>query len=215
MAANPVRRPRGRPVGGGKTPEQARDALMDAAERSILARGFQASTMAIIAQEAGYSRAALYQQFPNRQQLLKALVRRRTDAHQATIMARLPEDADIPTLLVESLVIVATELIHDPLLATMSEQTDDGNMAHLIATSTGLPGHIEQLVEAVTAHTDDVFRPGLRPSDIATFLMTTSLTLLLGVVPGSDDPDTVRRYLRTFVLPAIAVDPPPPGAVFE
>ncbi len=53
---------------------------MDAAERLILSRGFQASTMEIIAREAGYSRAAMYQQFPNRRRLLEALVQRATTA---------------------------------------------------------------------------------------------------------------------------------------
>jgi len=187
---------------------------MDAAEESILARGFQASTMELIARQAGYSRAAMYRHFPSRQALLEALVRRRTEVHQAAIMQRLPENADIATLLVESLVIVSTELIHDPLLSTMSEQTDDGTIAHLIATATAVPAQIEQLVAAVAGHHHDVFRAGLPPADVATFLMTTALTLLLGVIPGADNPDTARRYLQTFVLPAILASPPDPTPVF-
>ena len=187
---------------------------MDAAEELILERGFQASTMENIAARAGYSRAAIYQHFPNRQKLLEALVRRKTGVHQAQILGRLPETSDLPTLLVESLVIVSTELIHDPLLMTLSEQTEDGTIAHLIANASGLPEQIEQLVAAIAEHAGAVFRPGLAPGDIATFLMTTALTLLLGVVPGSDTPDVARRYLQTFVMPAIFADPPAPGPVF-
>lgn len=214
MSATPPRRTRGRPAGGGKTAEEARTALMDAAEELILDRGFQASTMDSIAQRAGYSRAAIYQHFPNRKKLLEALVRRRTALHQAAIMQRLPETTDLATLLVESLVIVSTELIHDPLLMTLSEQTEDGTIAHLIANASGLPEQIEQLVAAIAEHAGSVFRPGLAPGDVATFLMTTALTLLLGVVPGSDAPDTARRYVRTFVVPAIFTDPPAPDLVF-
>jgi AcrR family transcriptional regulator len=44
---------------GGNTSEQAKQVLLDAAERSMLSRGFQASKMELIAQEAGYSRAAI------------------------------------------------------------------------------------------------------------------------------------------------------------
>lgn len=207
-------RPRGRPAGGGNTAEQARTALMDAAEELILDRGFGASTMESIAARAGYSRAAIYQHFPNRQKLLEALVRRKTGVHQAQILERLPETSDLATLLVESLVIVSTELIHDPLLMTLSEQTEDGTIAHLIANASGLPDQIEALVTAIAEHAEGVFRPGLAPGDIATFLMTTALTLLLGVVPGSDTPDVARRYLQTFVMPAIFADPPAPGPVF-
>lgn len=194
--------------------DEARTVLMDAAEELILDRGFQASTMELIARRAGYSRAAMYQHFPNRQKLLEALVHRRTEQHQRAILERLPENADVTTLLVESLVIVSTELINDPLLSTMSEQTDEGTMAYLVAHASGLPEQIEQLVDAVTEHSDDVFRPGLAPGDIATFLMTTALTLLLGIVPGSKTADTARRYLHTFVVPAIFADPPPPQHVF-
>lgn len=214
MSATSPRRSRGRPVGGGKTAEQARAALLDAAEELILDRGFGASTMESIAARAGYSRAAMYQHFPNRQKLLEALVRRKTGVHQAQIVTRLPETSDLATLLVESLVIVSTELIHDPLLMTLSEQTEDGTMAHLIANVSGLPEQIEQLVGALAEHAGSVLRPGLAPGDIATYLLTTALGLLLGIVPGSDDPDTARRYLQTFVMPAILADPPPPGPVF-
>src|SRR5690242_18022136 len=87
----PARRGRGRPAGGGNTAEQAQVALMDAAERSILSRGFRASTMEIIAREAGYSRAAIYRHFPSRQHLLKALVARKTAKHQSEIGARLSQ----------------------------------------------------------------------------------------------------------------------------
>ena len=38
--------------------------------------------------------------------------------------------------------------------------------------------------------------------------------MLLGVIPDIDDPQTARRYVEMFVLPAILVDPPPPRGVF-
>ncbi|AFM15108.1 transcriptional regulator [Mycolicibacterium chubuense NBB4] len=210
------RRPRGRPLGGGNTAEQARTVLMDAAERSILQRGFQASTMDVIAREAGYSRAAMYRHFPNRRRLLEALVARKTHRHQIEILQRMPENACLTDVLVESLVIVATELIHDPLLQTLSEQTDEGTVAHLVADAPALPELVEQLVEAIGA--DDTahrIRPGLATGDIGQFIISTAITMLLGVIPDIDKPDTARRYIQTFVLPAILVDPPPPRPVFE
>jgi AcrR family transcriptional regulator len=188
---------------------------MDAAERSILSRGFQASTMEIIAREAGYSRAAMYQQFPNRRRLLEALVQRATQRHQAKILQRLPENADLATILVESLVIVASELINDPLLRTISEQTDEGSVAHLIANDVSLPQLVDELVTTMAGDSaGSVFRPGLEPADIGKFIIATALAMLLGATPGTDDPDTARRYLRTFFLPAILRNPPEPTTVF-
>lgn len=188
---------------------------MDAAERSILQHGFQASTMELIAQEAGYSRAAIYRHFPSRQLLLEALVARKTRKHQTDIVHRLPEHAGLAELLVEGLVIVATELIHDPLLQTLSQQTDEGTVAHLVARAAQLPELVDQLFEAMAdGDAEPVFRPGLRPGDVGQFLVTTSLSMLLGVIPGLDDPETARRYVQTFVLPAILADPPAPREVF-
>ncbi|BBY74090.1 putative transcriptional regulator, TetR family protein [Mycolicibacterium parafortuitum] len=188
---------------------------MDAAEQSILRRGFAASTMELIAHEAGYSRAAMYRHFPNRRVLLEALVARKTHRHQLEIVDRLPARAGVAELLTEGLVIVATELIHDPLLQTLSEQTDDGSVAHLVAQAARLDELVAQMFD--TADDRDgrpVLRAGVEAGDAGQFLIATALTLLLGVVPGLDDPETARRYIRTFVLPAIVSDPPPPQSVF-
>ncbi|SRX79613.1 TetR family transcriptional regulator [Rhodococcus jostii RHA1] [Mycolicibacterium parafortuitum] len=189
---------------------------MDAAERSILRRGFAASTMELIAHEAGYSRAAMYRHFPNRRVLLEALVARKTRRHQTEILDRLPAGAGVVELLTEGLVIVATELIHDPLLQTLSEQTDDGSVAHLVAQAAQLDELVALMFDAADDDGDGrlVLRAGVEAGDAGQFLIATALTLLLGVVPGIDDPETARRYVRTFVLPAIVSDPPPPQPVF-
>jgi AcrR family transcriptional regulator len=213
-ASDGPRRARGRPPGGGNSADQAKTVLMDAAERSILTRGFQASTMELIAREAGYSRAAMYQHFPNRQRLLEELVARKTRGHQLDILARLPAGASLPDILVESLVIVASELVDDPLLQTLSEQTDGGTIAHLVAHDRSLTEMITQLVDALDADRDGI-RPGLAAGDLAQFLVVTAITLLTGVIPGSADPLTARRYLRTFVMPALFADPPAPEQVFD
>ncbi|ADT97103.1 TetR/AcrR family transcriptional regulator [Mycolicibacterium gilvum] len=214
-STSPARR-RGRPVGGGNTSDQARTVLMDAAERSILRRGFQASTMELVALEAGYSRAAIYRHFPSRRLLLEALVERKTRRHQTEISARLTENASLADLLTEGLVIVATELIHDPLLRTLSEQTDEGTVAHLVAGAARIPEQVEQLIAATDGgESEKIFRPGVEAGDVGQFLITAALTMLLGVIPGIEDPETARRYVRTFVLPAILADPPAPQQVFR
>ena len=124
------------------------------------------------------------------------------------------EVCDVTTMAVDASdafdVIVATELIHDPLLKTISQQTDDGTVAHLIAADPQLPVLVETMIEGYGG----LVRPGLTSSDVAKFVVSTALSMLLGVIPGTDSPDTARRYLRTFVLPAILVDPPAAEPVF-
>ncbi|KMO83076.1 TetR/AcrR family transcriptional regulator [Mycolicibacterium chubuense] len=187
---------------------------MDAAERSILARGFQASTMELIAREAGYSRAAMYRHFPNRRRLLEELVARKTRGLQQHILERLPAGSGLADMLVESLVIVATELVDDPLLQTLSEHTEDGTIAQLIVQDPSLSELITLLVDTLDLDRDGL-REGLHPNDVAQYLVTTAITLLIGVVPDSSNPETARRYLRTFFLPALLSDPPDPVPVFK
>jgi hypothetical protein len=50
---------------------------------------------------------------------------------------------------------------------------------------------------------------------LAQFFISTSISMLLGVIPGTEDPETVRRYIDVFVLPAVVAHPPHPRAVFE
>ncbi|WP_029106772.1 TetR/AcrR family transcriptional regulator [Mycobacterium sp. URHD0025] len=210
----PARRSRGRPVGGGNSAEQAREVLMDAAEHLFTTRGHRASTMEVIAHEAGYSRTAIYRQFANRNELIAAMVQRTTQRHMASILTRMPEGARPIDLLVESMVIVATELVADPLLNTIADQTPDGTIASLIAKDTDLTDLVTATVEGIIADDATQFRPGLHPNDLAQFIIATALSFLVKAVPVRNDPAVARGYIETFILPAIVRKPPPPRQVF-
>jgi AcrR family transcriptional regulator len=167
--------------------------------------------MDAIAREAGYSRASIYRHFPTRERLVEALVQRTTKRHMARMLDRLPPHADLVSVLVESMVIVATELIRDPLLKTISDQTDDRTVAHMLAHDAGLAQLVETVVqETLNADGGTQFRPGINAKELAQFLIGTNISLLLGVIPGIDDAETARRYITVFVLPAIVVNPPRP-----
>ncbi|MEB3030990.1 TetR/AcrR family transcriptional regulator [[Mycobacterium] nativiensis] len=207
-------RRRGRPPGGGNSPEHARELLLQAAERSFARRGYRASTMQVVAREAGYTRAVIYRHFATRDELLDALVVRVAGRRMAEIATRLEPATDPAVLVTESLVIVATEVGQDPLLRVISEHTDEGNVAALIARSATLSAVLAGQFEIGFHHAGDHLRAGLRPGDAARFVLSTALGLLLGLIPGVHDADQVRRYVRVFVLPALLADPPPAGPVF-
>ncbi len=189
--------------------------MLDAAEELFVTRGYQSSSMEVIARHAGYSRTAIYRQFPSRQRLLEALVQRTTQRHMSSILGRVPADAGPVDLLVESLVIVSTELPRDPLLATISDQTADGTLASLIANDPGLTGLVEATVAEMISADAQRFRPGLRPHDLGRFIIATAMSMLTGIVPGLDDPGVARRYVETFILPAFVARPPDPSSVFR
>lgn len=203
----------GRPVGGGITAEQSKDAFLDAAEQLFSTRGYRSSTMEMIARQAGFSRGSIYRQFPTREHLVEALIQRTTQRHMKRIRERQPSNADPIDLLLEAMVIVATELVHDPLLKTISDQTDDRTVAYMLAGNPALMRMVEDSISAMMAGPNR-FRSGLRAKDLAQFLIGTSMSMLLGVVPGIEDPRIARDYVDVFVLPAIVADPPKPRRVF-
>ena len=210
-----VGRSRGRPVGGGITPEESKEAFLDAAERLFSTIGYRASTMEVIAREAGYSRGSIYRHFPTRDSLVDALIQRTTQRHMAGILDRLPADAESLDILIESMVIVATELIDDPLLRTISDESDDGTVGRMLANNAPLVEMVEPVMaDMLSSDNGNRFRPGLRPKDLAQFFISTSISMLLGVIPGTEDSETARRYIDVFVLPAIVTRPPKPRAVF-
>jgi hypothetical protein len=55
--------------------------------------------------------------------------------------------------------------------------------------------------------------PAHNVQELTQYLVATALTLLLGIIPGSEDAEVARRYIDVFVLPAIVRDPQP-RAVF-
>jgi AcrR family transcriptional regulator len=202
-------------VGGGISAEESKEAFLDAAERLFVTPGYRAASMEMIAREAGYSRGSIYRHFPTRDSLVEALIQRITQRHMAGILKRLPAGAGPVDILVESTVIVATELVHDPLLKTISDQSEERTVGYMLANNTALVQMVEPLMEEMLASADgDQFRRDLRPKDLAQFFISTSISMLLGVVPGTDDPETVRRYVDVFVLPALLKHPPKPRAVF-
>jgi hypothetical protein len=68
--------------------------------------------------------------------------------------------------------------------------------------------HAGRIEEMLSADGRDQFRRDLRPKDLAQFFISTSISMLLGVIPGTEDPDTVRRYIDVFVLPVLLKHPP-------
>jgi len=104
--------------------------------------------METIAHDAGYSRAALYRQFPNRESLDAALIQRTTQRHMLRLLER-HESAGPVDMIVDTLVIVATELAHDPLLKTIAEAADEGTVAQMLANSSTVTALAEPRIKLV------------------------------------------------------------------
>src|SRR5512137_2465227 len=75
---------------------RTRDDILNAAVRAFARTGFQSVTMRDIAREAGYTAAALYTYFENKQEILAALVKLMIDEFLAVVDAPLPPRLGFP-----------------------------------------------------------------------------------------------------------------------
>lgn len=205
-------RRRGRPAGGGNDPKQAREALIDAAESCFAERGLVV-TMADVARRAGVTRAILYRHFEGRDELIIAVAAQVMDRYVARVIDDLMPTDDVSGLITESLVFVTTVVRKDPLLAMLASSAGHG-LAGLLTNSAVLSGKVSGLYEQLFDLFRERLRAGLEPGDVGRYVLTVALALLMDFIPGSDDPDTVRRYVSTFVLPGILAIPPQPTRVF-
>ncbi|SAI66185.1 HTH-type transcriptional regulator AcrR family [Bordetella ansorpii] len=66
---------------------QTRQRLLDAGQRLFVAKGYTASSVEDIAEEAGYTRGAFYSNFGDKYQMLMELLRRDHEAHTSEMQA--------------------------------------------------------------------------------------------------------------------------------
>lgn len=69
--------------------------LLDAAEKVFVDRGFHAASVDEVAEEAGYSKGAVYSNFENKDELFLAVLERRVDSRALAIENEVPTDRPI------------------------------------------------------------------------------------------------------------------------
>ncbi|MEN4479484.1 TetR/AcrR family transcriptional regulator [Mycolicibacterium cosmeticum] len=211
--AGGAKRSRGRPPGGGKTADQSYEALLDAAER-CLKRGYRGATMEAIGREAGCSRTIVYRHFATRDELMDAVMMRRT----AQLVAKLVQGGgqpDVASRIVEAIVMFVTELAADPIYLALVGPAESGTVTDLPARMSLTSAAEAMLVAMQHSRGKTFLRKDLRPADAAHHLISATLGILAGLVPGARDPEQIRRYVRVFVLPAVLAEPPPVEPVFQ
>jgi AcrR family transcriptional regulator len=72
-----------------------RTRLLDAAEKVFVDRGFHAASVDEVAEEAGYSKGAVYSNFENKDELFLAVLERRVDSRALAAGSAVPDDRPI------------------------------------------------------------------------------------------------------------------------
>lgn len=172
-----------------KPPQQERsralvDAVLVAAGRVLVERGFEGMTTKRVAKLAGISIGSLYQYFPDKLSLLAALIERQSELemqHLAETMQRVPTPHD------------PAELVAHLIRAAFAFRARDPALHKALLRNVPRVGHHESLVRKV-AHTAEGMRallaPLVAPAElaIATHVMTNAVHAIThsGILPQPD-----------------------------
>ncbi|MEL7210137.1 MAG: TetR/AcrR family transcriptional regulator [Actinomycetota bacterium] len=182
------------PWGRHDRPEPATDRLVDAANRLYLRNGFDHTTMAQVATEAGCSRATLYNYFPSKADLRTAIRNRAAieiAAATADHVAAIDEPAERIT---EAIVFAVDRVRGNPELAMWFTAEDVGLTSMLAGES--------DVIEAIAA----TFIGGPDgDDDLAHLRARLVVRLILSLLAHPEpDPAEERRLVGQVVAPALA-----------
>jgi AcrR family transcriptional regulator len=185
--------------------ERNREAVLTAAHRVFLDKGYAGATLDAIAEEAGFSTGVIYSQFGSKADLLLALLERRIDRVHAEL--------------------AASESLRELLWVGVRDQVAQQEWARLLAEFRALAARDSALNRRYTkAHARTVegfasvlerlhqqagLQPAVAPRSVATFLLALRLGLTMEQLASPvalDLDDAIALMSRALGLP----DPPKP-----
>lgn len=181
------------------------DRAIDAALACVGQWGVSKTTADDVARAAGISRATLYRLFPGGKEVLfEAVLQRELSRFFAAVAARLERADTLEDLVVEGVTAAASTLQgHEPLGYLLRHE------AHLV-----LPAFAFHRLEPALAVATAFAAPHLRRFTVDDDAAAADAEWLVRIVlsyainPTAqldlDDPSSVRRFVRTYVLPGLA-----------
>ena len=181
--------------------DAARERLMDAAEACVEQYGVAKTTMDDIAKMAGVSRPTVYRHFSDRDNLILAVVMRRSRMLAERVVKIFRRYESFPEQLVEGLLFMVEKGRKDPFVSLLvaPEHLDLAN--RILGGS--IPAELTyEIWEPILSEARErgELRADLDFEDVSRWL-TYLIILLLGRV-DVDTTDVQRGMLRTFVVPA-------------
>ncbi|WP_246258421.1 TetR/AcrR family transcriptional regulator [Amycolatopsis anabasis] len=181
-------------------------AIMDGALSAFLDFGIRRTTMNEIARRAGLGVATVYRRFPQKGELVEAVMLREAARFVAGVDAKTRDARDLEELAVEGFVAFISGLRGHPLLTRLIEIEPETVLPML--TSGGAP-----LLALGRGYLAGVLADWQRRGELADFdleplaevfaRLAHSLALTPeGIIPSADDAAT-REFARTFLLPML------------
>lgn len=188
----------------------ARRRLLDAAEACFAQFGVAKTTVEDVAAKAKVSRATVYRYFDGRDEVLLGVLLREAGRFLGKLDKRIKREADFATAIADGVLFTVAAVRADPHLALLFAPDAAGITSEIAGASEALfeynASFLRPRLEQASASGD--LRPGLDVDDAAEWILRTILSLLSVKGPVVRSEAATRRFLMTFLIPALVVDPP-------
>ncbi|MGE2737883.1 TetR/AcrR family transcriptional regulator [Mycolicibacterium vaccae] len=200
------------PASASETKLPVRDRLIDAAVRCLTAKGIRATTVSEVAEQAGVSRGWLYRHFPDKSELLGAAIVRLNDAFWTESRTRLDAVDGLDRRIAVGVALARKESETPGALVLKLRQEEPE--AFTACVGLGVRGLIPEIaafwVPYLQAAVDSgEIHPRTDVAEAAEWI--ARIMMSLATVPGEecdvDDPDSVLRHARRYIVAALRCDP--------
>jgi AcrR family transcriptional regulator len=187
---------------------RAREAVLDAAEGCLQRFGLAKTTVEDVAQAAGVSRATLYRQFGSRDALLLAVAAREADRVADEAESYLRRFDDVGSWLVEGMLFCLRKIPNRPPLAQFLAPQELGAASRLVLTSERMIAIGSEILRPMfePARSAGLLREGVELDALIEWILRILMSFLAVPGPSPRSEESLRRLMRTMLLPAVLVD---------
>lgn len=170
------------------------------------------TTVEDVATTARVSRATVYRYFDGRDELILGVLMREADRFLGRLAKRLATQPDFPTAIVDGVQFTINAVRKDAHLALLFSPEVAGLTAGIAGASEALFKRTAEFLRPLLegAQASGELRPGVDLDEAAEWLLRTVLSLLTAPGPVERTPAEQRRFLVTFLVPALAANAPQP-----
>lgn len=191
----------------------ARERLIDAAEACFQRFGVMKTTIEDVARIAQVSRATVYRYFAGRDELILGVLLREGNRFLDRLSVRIADEPELSEAIVEGVLFTIRAIQSDENLALLFAPEAAGITTSIAGASEALFAITAQFLRPYfeVAQEAGTLRSGVDLDEAAEWVLRSILSLVAFDGPRQRGDDDVRRFLRTFLVPALApADPPRP-----
>jgi AcrR family transcriptional regulator len=190
----------------------ARERLVDAAEACFQRFGVMKTTIEDVAKIAQVSRATVYRYFAGRDELILGVLLREGNRFLERLSIRIADEPELSEAIVEGVLFTIRAIQSDENLALLFAPEAAGITASVAGASDALFDITAQFLRPYFEAAQDggTLRAGVDLDEAAEWVLRAILSMVSFDGPRQRGDDDLRRYLRTFLVPAL-VSPQTPA----